>query len=157
VAPIPEDVLELLRQQSGLSIDLDGHFRHRGELITHERTLEVLWKSLERVPDGRYLVRIGRESGYVALEDAPYVIRAVSLAPAAITLTLTDGSSEPLRPKTLRIDREGVLHCQVKGDHRARFDRTAQVALGLLISEDPKSPGKYHLAIGDQTYPIVRE
>ena len=73
----PGDPLELLRARSGLSIDAEGRFLHRGEPITHARTLEVLWRSLERAPDGRYLVRIGRESAYVAVEETPYVVRGV--------------------------------------------------------------------------------
>jgi len=68
--PTPADALELLRSQSGLSIDDEGRFLHRGEPITHARTLEVLWRSLEPAPGGRWIVRIGRESAYVSVGDA---------------------------------------------------------------------------------------
>jgi hypothetical protein len=46
------------------------------------------------------VVRIGRESGDVRLEDAPYAVRGLSFGPAAKTLFLSDGSQEPLRPDT---------------------------------------------------------
>ncbi len=160
MAPSPdvpdEAALELLRQRSGLSIDLEGRFLHRGEPIRHARTLEVLWRSLERQPDGRYLVRIGRESGWVRLEDAPYAVRGVRLE-GEPRLRLSDGSEELFHPETLSVDADGVLHCLVKGDHRARFARSAQVALGLALEEDPSSPGRYLLSLGGRRWPVPPE
>ncbi len=150
-----EATLELLRQQSGLSIDLEGRLCHHGEPITHRRTLEVLWGSLERLPDGRYRVRVGRETGYVRVDDAPYGVRGVTLDGGAPMLHLTDSSVEPLDPASLDVDAEGVLHCSVKGGlHRARFTRTAQVDLGLLLEEDPRAPGGFVLRLGDRSYPV---
>jgi uncharacterized protein len=140
--------LEALRCRSGLSIDLEGRFRHEGGLITHARTLEVLWSSLERQDDGRYLVRVGRESGYVRIEDAPYGIRGVRLEPDGIFVHLSDGSVEALAPSTLLVGADGVLRCRVKdGSHRARFTRAAQVALGPALLEDPAAGG-YALELG---------
>ncbi len=145
--------LEILREGSGLSIDLEGRFLHRGEPITHARTLEVLWRSLERQADGRYLVRVGRESAYVRIEDAPYAVRGL----AGDVLFLSDGSTEPLRPQTLTVDREGVLHCTVKTGHRARFARAAQVVLGLELAEEPTAPGGFALLRDGRRWPVGRE
>lgn len=152
-------VLEALRESSGLSIDADGRFLHRGEPITHARTLEVLWRSLERNERGRYQVRVGREIGYVALEDAPYSVRGITWdgdeRPVA---HLSDATTEPLAVATVTIDAEGVLHCLVKGGlHRARFSRTAQVSLGLAMSEDPMAPGHYRLQLGGAVFPVRPE
>ena len=153
-----DDALELLRAQSGLSIDAEGRFLHRGEPITHARTLEVLWRSLERTRDGRYLVRIGRESAYVAIESAPYAVRGIVEGPgAAPWLFLSDGSREPLDPGTLVIGADGVLRCAVKGGHAARFSRAAQVALGLALEERPEGSGRYELAIGGVRHPVRAE
>jgi hypothetical protein len=149
------DPLELLRSQSGLSIDADGRFLHRGEPITHARTLEVLWRSLERVADGRYLVRIGRESAYVEVADAPYAVRGVLEDPGgAPTLLLGDGSREPLDPATLTLGADGVLRCSVKGGHAARFGRAAHVTLGLLLDERPAGSGRFVLTIRGVPHPI---
>ena len=149
------DALELLRSQSGLSIDAEGRFLHRGEPITHARTLEVLWRSLARGADGRYLVRIGRESAYVALEDAPYVVRGILEGPAgAPWLFLSDGSREPLDPATLAVGADGVLRCTVKRDHAARFSRAAQVTLGLALEEAPPGSGRYALTVGGVRHPV---
>ncbi len=149
--------LELLRQRSGLSVDLDGRLCHRGEPITHERTLEVLWSSLERGPDGRYLVRIGRESGYVRVDDAPYAVRGLTSGGGWPQLHLSDGSVEPLDPATLTVDASGVLHCLVKGGHRGRFRRAAQIELGLALEEDPAEPRRFLLRLGDRSYPVRSE
>jgi uncharacterized protein len=157
VAHLDERTLELLREQSGLSIDLEGRFCHRGEPITHARTLEVLWRSLERLPDGRYQVHVGRERGYVRIEDAPYAVRGVALQGGTARLHLGDGSVEPLDPATLSVDAPGVLHCRVKGGHRARFTRTAQIDLGLALEEDPRAPGRFLLRLGGQEYRVTVE
>jgi uncharacterized protein len=153
-----EDALELLRRQSGLSVDLEGRLCHQGEPITHARTLEVLWRSLSRQPDGRYLVHVGREQGYVHVEDAPYGVRGITFERDWPELHLTDRSVEPLDPRTLWLDREGVLHCLVKGGaHRARFTRAAQLDLGFALEEDARAPAGFTLRLGEQRFPVERE
>ena len=153
-----EEALELLRSRSGLSIDLEGRLCHRGEPITHARTLEVLWASLSRQADGRYLVRVGRESGYVEVPDAPYGVRGITFEVGRPELHLSDRSVELLDPATLWVDDEGVLHCLVKGGrHRARFTRAAQVDLGLRLEEDPLAPAGFALRLGDRKFPVARD
>ncbi len=150
-----DEALELLRSSSGLSIDAEGRFLHRGEPITHARTLEVLWRSLTRAPDGRYLVSIGRESAYVALEAAPYAVRGVLLgAGGPPVLLLSDGSREPLDPATLALGADGVLRCEVKGAHAARFTRAAQVTLGFALEERPPGSGRYELEVAGVRHPV---
>ncbi len=152
---LDEATLELLRERSGLSIDLEGRLCHRGEPITHERTLEVLWRSLERRADGRYLVHVGRESGYVEVADSPYGVRGVTFEAAGPALHLSDRTVEPLDPATLRVDRDGVLHCSVKaGQHRARFTRSAQVDLGLVLEEDPTAPAGFSFRSGGRVHAV---
>lgn len=154
---LDERALEQLRRDSGLSIDLEGRLCHRGEPITHRRTLAVLWGSLARTPDGCYQVRVGREKAYVRVDDAPYGVRGVDLDAPEPLLHLTDGTVEPLAPATLTFDRDGVLHCVVKDGHRARFTRTAQVALGLAVEEDAAAPGRLVLKLRGRSYPIHPE
>jgi hypothetical protein len=154
----PEDALELLRSRSGLSIDDEGRFLHRGEPIEHERTLEVLWRSLARVPDGRWIVRIGRESGYVEVRDTPFVVRAVGGLEEGERpwVLLADGSREPLDPATLRLGADGVLRCGVKGGADARFSRAAHVALGSALEEAPEGSGAYVLEVAGRRWPVHR-
>ena len=150
-----DDPLELLRVRSGLSIDAEGRFLHRGEPITHARTLAVLWASLEPTADGRWLVRIGRESGYVSVEIAPWVVRGVIDGPdGAPWLLLSDGTREPLDPRTLSIGADGVLRCEVKAGRPASFSRAAQIALGLALEEQPPGSGRYELTLGGVRHPV---
>jgi hypothetical protein len=152
------EALELLRSRSGLSIDAEGRFLHRGEPITHARTLAVLHASLHRATDGRYEVEIGRERAYVAVDDAPYAVRGVSLADGhAPALHLSDGTIEPLAAETLSLGRDGVLRCTVKGGHRARFTRAGHVALGLALDEDPPGSERYVLCVNGVCHQIPRE
>jgi len=152
---VTDDPLELLRVRSGLSIDAEGRFLHRGEPITHARTLAVLWASLEPTADGRWLVRIGRESGYVSVEIAPWVVRGVIDGPdGAPWLLLSDGTREPLDPRTLSIGADGVLRCEVKAGRPASFSRAAQIALGLALEEQPPGSGRYELTLGGVRHPV---
>jgi hypothetical protein len=155
IGPVTDDALELLRSRSGLSIDAEGRFLHRGEPITHARTLEVLWRSLERAADGRYLVRIGRESAYVELEATPYVVLGVVEGRGgAPWLLLSGGAREPLDPATLAVGADGVLRCEVLGGHAARFSRAAQVTLGLALEESPPGSGRYALELRGVRHPL---
>jgi hypothetical protein len=70
-------------------------------------------------------VRVGRESAYVELADAPYGVRGITFERGEVLAHLSDGSAETLDADTLTVDGEGVLHCRVKGGHRARFRRGA--------------------------------
>jgi hypothetical protein len=114
--------------------------------------------------------------GYVQLADAPYAVRGVTFEREAVEaghaakrasarhraeaagarLVLSDGSAERLDPATLSLDREGVLQCRVKaGEHRARFARAAQVALGLALEEGPD--GRLTLRLGGRSWPVEEE
>ena len=147
--------LRRLREGSGLSLDAEGRFLHRGEPITHARTLQLLWRSFRREPDGRYAVSIGREVGYVAIEAAPYAIQAVMPAPdGTLCLRLSDGTEEQLDPATLWLDEDGVLRCTVKRDHPARFTRAGQLALGALLQEDPPGSGAFALVVNGRRWPV---
>ncbi len=151
-----EAALRRLREQSGLSLDAEGRFLHRGEPITHPRTLEILRRSFRREPDGRYTVSVGREVAYVSIEAAPYAVQAVLPAPdgGLPRLRLSDGSEEPLDPAGLTVGLDGVLRCLVKGDHRARFTRAGQLALGALLEETPPGSGSFALVVNGRRWPI---
>jgi hypothetical protein len=115
----------------------------------------VLWGSLRRDPDGRYRVQVGRESAFVRVDDAPYAVRGVVEDQGGTPwLVLSDGTRERLDPSTLAVGGDGVLRCTVKGDHAARFGRSAQVALGLLLEEWPEGSGRLAVTIGGVRYPV---
>jgi hypothetical protein len=140
----------------GLSIDDEGRFRVHGEPVTHERTLEVLWRGLSSGPDGGWQVRIGKESAPVAVDGTPFVVVAVPEDGGA-TLVLAGGAREPLLPHTLRVARDGRLRATLASGHDARFSRSAQIALGMRLVEDPSAPGGFHLPLGGKDWPLGAE
>jgi hypothetical protein len=146
--------LEALRAASGLAVDAEGRFLHRGEPITHARTLEALWGSLARGPDGRWRVRIGRETAEVAVAETPWAVLGVRLDADSPVLLLPGGRSEPLDPSTLSVGQDGVLRCGLSGGDGARFTRAAQVALGLALDEHPPGSGRFHLTLRGRRWPV---
>ncbi|HET8542573.1 MAG TPA: hypothetical protein VFL83_22045 [Anaeromyxobacter sp.] len=152
-----DDALELLRSSSGLSVDEEGRFLHRGEPIAHARTLEVLWRSLEPAGGGRWLVRVGRESAYVAVAETPFIVRGLDGAggSAPPALLLSDGSREPLDPATVRLGADGVLRCTISRGRPARFARAAQIALGMALEEDPPGSQTFVLAAGGRRWRVA--
>ena len=141
----------------GLSIDDEGRFLVNGEPVTHERTLDVLWRGLGPGPDGGWQVRVGRESAPVSVPGTPYVVVAVSEDGGRATLSLAGGVREPLLPETLRVGRDGVLRATLSSGHAARFSRSAQIALGMRLAEDPSAPGGFRLPLGGKDWPLGAE
>jgi hypothetical protein len=137
-----------------LAIDREGRWLNDGVEITHPRTLESFWRGFERNGRGRYVVRLGRDECPVHVQAAPYFVRRVDIEGGRVTLGLSDGSSEPLDPATLRLVEGRFLHCRVKrGAHEARFGRGAYYEIAERIEESPG--GGFHLVIGDRRYPIA--
>ena len=143
----------------GLSIDDEGRFLVNGEPVTHERTLEVLWRGLAPGPGGGWQVRVGRESAPVAVAGTPFVVVAVSEdgGGAGLELSLAGGAREPLLPETLRVAGDGRLRATLASGHDARFSRSAQIALGMRLAEDPSAPGGFHLPLGGKHWPLGAE
>src|SRR5262249_18273298 len=67
---------------------------------------------------GRYYVRYTNvnypETRYLKHESPPYRVRAVDFGTPVPTLLLNDGTTELLRPESLRLNRAEALFCAVK-------------------------------------------
>jgi hypothetical protein len=150
---VDENVLKLLREQSGLRLDAEGRWFHRGEEVTHRRIAEKLHEGIARADDGRFIVRFLGQWAYIDVEDAPYVVRAARpLDDGAFELTLSDGTRELLGPETLSLGANGVLYSRVKqGRERARFSRAAHVAVGARLRETAQG---YVLDLGGRAYAV---
>ena len=157
VAHDDPELLERLRATSGLSIDGEGRFLHRGEPITHARTLAILWGSLAPAPGGHWQVTVGRETAYVAVDETPWLVRGVRLQGTplrAVTLLLAGGREAPLRPASLRVGEDGVLRCALP-EGPARFTRAGQLALGAQLEEDPPGSGRLVLVLAGERHPVL--
>jgi uncharacterized protein len=145
--PSPE-LIEKLRR-SGIRIDREGDFIHEGEPVRHEGLRRALFRWLDRLDDGRYVLRLDeRRFAYLDVEDTPLVVRAlrVALSGDTVSLQLSDGAEEPLDPTTLTVDGQGILRCWVRGGRlEARLATSATAALAERITETPRGPA---LALG---------
>ncbi len=138
-----------------LAIDREGRWLNDGVEITHPRTLENFWRGILRSGRGRYVVRMGTEECPVHVMVAPYFVRRVDIEGGRVSLGLSDGTSEPLDPSTLRLLEGRYLHCRVKGgEHEARFGRPAYYQIAERIEERPDGEG-YWLNLDGRRHPIV--
>ena len=144
-------------------IDREGRWFYQGEEITHRRTYLLYSRSLALDEQGRLLLRVGREECRVEAEDAPYVVKSLDFlrpdggGPQEIDLLLNDETREPLNPETLRVGRENVLYCRVRGGmFLARFSRGAYQLLFPVIHQDEEGK-RFFLLLGGKEYPLLRE
>jgi hypothetical protein len=143
------ELLERLREASGLRLDKEGRFWHRGGLVEHARTLAVLHQGIHRAADGRWATRIGKEWGYLDVEDAALWIRRVDKGRAQ----LGSGEWVALDPGTLALGADDALYARVRGE-RARLTRAAQLSLADALHEEA---GAFSVEIGGKRYPIGRD
>lgn len=139
------------RVSSGIRLDPEGRFWHDGEEVRHPAIVRSWHRGIERAPDGRYLIRFGADWAFITVDDAPFVVRRVVPAGDGLTVEVSNGASEALRPETLNRSGEGVLYCRLREDHRARFSRQAQADLGPFLAEDR---GRFFVRVAGRPWPV---
>jgi hypothetical protein len=151
------ETLERFRR-SGIRIDREGRFIHEGHEVTHEGLRRALFRWLDRLDDGRTILRLDAERfAYVEVDDTPLVARSARLEPldaggARVALALSDGSEEPLDPATLTVDAAGVLRARVRGGRlEARLATSAAAALADGLSEEA---GRPVLTLAGRRFPL---
>lgn len=154
-AGVDEAALRTLREASGLRLDREGRFWHRGEPIEHGRTQLVLHRGLHRAPDGRWAARIGREWGYVEVEDAGKFIRRLDLdggSPGLLRAELLGDEVAAIDPATLALGASDALYARVPpAGERARLTRPAQLSLAPHLREEG---GCFFLQLGARRFSI---
>ena len=164
-------LLDRLREESGLRLDKEGRFWHRDGLVEHARTLAVLHQGIHRAADGRWATRIGREWGYLEVEDAALWIRRIETQAQAAALRirrietgtpagggfaraqLASGEWVDFDPATLASGADDALYARIRGE-RARLTRPAQLALSDALSEEA---GGFVLELAGQRYRVGRD
>jgi hypothetical protein len=138
-------------------IDSEGVWRHEGVEVTHPGVLRNLYANL-RVEGEAHHLQVGSRRIPVEVDDAPFVVvRAeVGRDPTSLTLHLSDGSREPLDPRTLSMGSRGIPYCRVEeGRFRARFSVAAWLQLARHIEDDPRS-GELVLILGGRRITVPR-
>ncbi len=148
------ELLRKLREQSGLRLDREGRFWHRGDLLEHARTVAALHRGLHRAEDGRWAVRIGPEWAYVEVEDAGRFVRRIEPRGRKLRAQLADGEWIEVDPATLGAGADDALYVRTPDGDRARLTRAAQLSLAENLREDA---GAYSLELAGRRYPIGRD
>jgi hypothetical protein len=141
----------------GLVLHHDGRWSHEGVPIRNARLRAAFDRSVRYVPEeGCCVVQLGRFRGRIEVEEAAFFVRDFDAATGAIRLS--DGSSEPLDPGTLRLSpRDGAGLCTVKRSLAppdgvlARFGHAAWAGL-LDALEGPDSAPR--LRVGARSVPL---
>lgn len=128
-----------------IQVNAQGELSHQGAPIIHPGIRELIFESV-RLEDGVYLLRMHGKSCRLEVEDTFYVVRAAAQKGPALEVTLNDGTSEGLDPKSLWIAPGDVIYCRVKhGGFPARFSRQAYYQLASWIDQGPD--GGYRLIL----------
>jgi hypothetical protein len=154
-------LLERLRQ-SGIRVNAEGHFVHEGDFVLHEGLRQALFRWLDRLPDGRHILRLDENRFvYLDVDDTPLVVRALRFeGDARVLLSLSDGREVPLDPETLTLDAAGVLRCRVRTVRaQAREDarleaRLATSAAAALAERITQTPAGAVLTLGSRAVPL---
>ena len=150
---VDPDTLRQLREQSGLRLDKEGRFWHRGGLVEHARTFAVLHQGIHRAPDGRWATRIGKDWAYLDVEDAALWIRRIEPSGTKLRAQLASGEWVQIDPATLAAGAEDALYARVGGE-RARLTREAQLSLSDFLREDRHG---FLLELGARRFRIGRD
>ncbi len=102
-------------------------------MVTHPGLRAALWRWLDRLPDGRYILRLdATRFAHLEVDDVPHFVRSLRWEGNRAHLLLADGSEEELAYATLRL-RNGTAYCVVQGRFEARFSTAAWAPLAEKI------------------------
>jgi hypothetical protein len=137
-----------------ISFRRDGNWYTDDERIDNSRIALLFSRSIKRNPDGSFYLQVAEERAPIAIEDTPYVVKAVYEDDRdGFIIVTNDDESEPLDPMTLEVGRDNVLYCRVKnGVFRARFLRSAYYHLSNNFFTDEGET--YSLVVHGRRYPI---
>ena len=142
-------------RESSIRLDGEGRFWHAQELVRHPGMQAAFAMWIWCHPDdGRFILCNGYDWSYFLVEDVPYFVRGLRAEAGGLELALSDGSTEPLDPGSLRSGLREAVYCRVKaGQFDARFMPGAQTALSPHLVETPSgAPG---LQLGGRLWPIA--
>lgn len=143
-------------RQTGIRLDREGRFWHEGAEVTHAGFRRALLRWLDRLPDGRPILRLDEERyAYVDVEDADLLVVSARWAGERAVVVLNDESEEELDPTTLELGDGGALYCRVRsGALTARITTPAYYVVAERVDET--APGVFALRAGGQLHAIRR-
>jgi uncharacterized protein len=135
--PTPE-MIERLRQ-TGIRLDREGRFWHEGAVVTHRGFQRALLRWLDRLDDGRSILRLDEKRyAYVDVDDAELLALSARWQDDRVFLTLNDEDEEELDYASLVVGADNALYCRARGGRlTARITTPAYYALAERIDETP--------------------
>ena len=134
----------------------DGRWSHEGHPLTNRRLREAFDRSVRFLPaEGKYVVQLGLFRGEIEIEEAGFFVRSVD--PPTASISLSDGTTEPLEPASLRPSpHDGAWLCRVKWNLEpagipARFTQAAWAQLLEALEETPEGP---RLRLAGRLHPV---
>jgi hypothetical protein len=141
-----------------IRIDRNGVWYFHDMEMTRIEIVQYLYDHLRRDSQGQYRIELDHEQCLIQVDDVPFVIRSVTREFSEVegrpymSISLSDGSREELKPETIRINEKNVLYCRVKQcNHEARFSRPAYYQLCEYIEYDYKQD-RYFMTVDGHSY-----
>ena len=144
-----------------ISIDKEGRWYHKGVEMVRREFIRLFYQHLSMDSLGRYVIDWSGERCTLEVEDTAYVVLRVMAGEKGLSghnrfvLLLSDDSLENLDPGTLRVGKDHVLYCKVKGcTFPARFSRPAYYQLAEHVEEEE---GIFYLTVNGQRHILHQE
>jgi hypothetical protein len=133
--PTPE-MIERLRQ-TGIRLDREGRFWHEGAAVTHAGFHRALLRWLDRLDDGRPILRLDEKRyAYVDVDDADLLAVSARWDGDRAFIGLNDESEEELDYASLTVGADNALYCRVRGGRlTARVTTPAYYVLAERLEE----------------------
>lgn len=136
---LPEVVKRFLRSGAPLEsirLDAQGRWTHEGLDFENPQIVALFNRSVSRTPGGTWVLSIPPFTYPIEVEDTGFFVDRVDLDTSPPTVSISDGTTEPLDARTLRYLPHGRLYCRVKGGaFDARFKRAAYYAMAETIED----------------------
>jgi hypothetical protein len=145
-----------------IKVDKEGTWYYKGFEIIQKGIVALFYEHLEQDDQGRYVIHWQGRTCYLEVEDTPFVVWKTRLVGEedhthGVLLSLSDGTEEPMNPRSLYIGPQNVPYCRVHGGKfLARFSRKAYYQLARIVREDHRM-GSFYVKIGSKRFYIQSE
>jgi hypothetical protein len=141
-------------RQTGIRLDREGRFWHEGAEVTHPGFRRALLRWLDRLEDGRPILRLDEKRyAYVDVDDAHLLATSARWDGDRAMLRFNDGSEEELDYRHLEIGAEDALYTTARaGRLTARITTRAYQVLAERLEQ--LRDGTYVLAARAAKHPI---
>ncbi len=143
-----------------IRIDKEGVWYYEGNEMFRKDILSTFFQELERDSTGEYFIRHNDQIFSIQVEDVPFAVKSIEFSAdekgveSFFSILLTDDSVEALDPATLRMEKDNVIYCAVKGKRfEARFTRISYYQFAEYIQYDSEN-NIYYIKINDRIYEI---